>query len=102
MAILGWIGFGVLSWLLLGLMAVRVASRLGHIWGFHFRHQISGRAAIILQAPALILECAVMDACHPNAERLSVAAARLMWAKFKDPRADVDALAQRMGERRAG
>ncbi len=102
MAILGWVVFGVLSWLVFGLMVVRMASRRGHVWGYHSTNPLLGRAAIIFQAPALILECKVMDWSEPESDRLAAGAARLMWAKFVKSRADVDALAARIGERQGG
>jgi hypothetical protein len=92
MAVIGWIGFGILSWLIFGLMAIRAAARHGHIWGYHFENPLLCRAAILFQAPALILECAVMDWHQPEKDRLSVGAARVMWAKFVEPQADVDSV----------
>jgi hypothetical protein len=95
MLILAWFGFGILTWLILGLLAIRVASRAGHMWGYSCKNPLLCRLAIIFQGPPLILECAVMDWIRPEKDRLASGAARLMWAKFKDPRLDVDALKRR-------
>ena len=92
MPLFGWIGFGILTWLVLGLFAIRVVTRAGHMWGYFFRNPILCRLAIIFQAPPLLLECAVMDWSRPENARLAREAARLMWAKFKEPRLNVAAL----------
>lgn len=102
MAAFEWICIVVLGWLILGLAAIRIAARLGHTWGYHFKNPLLCRLAVILQAPALVLECAAMDLAHRDEDRLAVAAARLMWAQFKEPQADADALLERMEKRRAG
>lgn len=95
MPIFAWIGFGILTWLILALMAIRVASRAGHMWGYFFKNPFLCRLAIIFQGPPLILECAVMDWIRPEKDRIASGAAHLMWAKFKDPRLNVDALKRR-------
>ena len=94
-------GLGVLAWLVVGLVSIRTAARLGHIWGFHLGNPLLGRAAIVLQAPALILECAVMDHHYPDEDSLAVGAARLMVAKFREPRADFEVLLEKLDQRSA-